>query len=73
MSMFKQTEELKDELETLKLRYNAAKSVSDLYCGWVFAYRQTVAELHLSGRISDELKEEFYKKAAEFYEVWRTK
>lgn len=73
MSILKQKRELEDEVETLKMRYDAAKKVADLYSGWVFAYRQVVTELHLSGKISEDLKEEFYLKAAEYYEVWQSK
>lgn len=71
--IFKRLKWQKEELEKLKVRYDAAKELYSLYCGWTFAYGQTVIELFHRGEITEEQKNKFYQMATEYYDIWQTR
>lgn len=71
-SILKQLQQQKERLESLEQRYRTVKDVSEVYCAWTFAYRQTVIELYKRGEITAEQKELFYKRATEYYDMWQT-
>lgn len=71
--ILKQLKQQKEELENLKTRYKTAQDLNNLYCGWTFAYRQTVIELFQRGEISEEQKNMFYRMATEYYDIWQTR
>lgn len=72
-SLVKQLKEQTEKLTTLKAKYEAVKEINALYCGWTFAYRQTVIELYQRGEITAEQRDLFYKRATEYYNIWLTK
>lgn len=70
-SILKQLKQQKEKLENLKGRYEAVKDLNNVYCGWTFAYRQTVIDLFNRGEITAEQKEMFFKRAIENYSIWQ--
>lgn len=72
-NLVKQLKQQKEELKYLEAKYKTATEISEMYCAWTFAYRQTVIELYQRGEITAEQKDLFYKRATEYYDIWQTR
>lgn len=71
--ILKQLKQQKEELERIKSRYKTSQDLNNLYCGWTFAYRQTVFDMFCRGEITEEQKNLFYRMAEKYYGIWQNR
>lgn len=73
VNIFKQLKQLNEEIERLKIKYESAAIVSNNYCGWMFAYRNAIAEMTKDGVLSKEQSDMLFSKAKKYYDhYWQT-
>lgn len=69
ISIFKQRKELKEELEMMTAKYNAANRVGELYCEELFAYKNAIWELHMQGLIDEETYNRLFSAVEKYRKV----
>lgn len=71
-NIFKRLKELEKEIERLDIKCRAAESVSNNYCGWMFAYRNALAEMTRDGSLTKEQSDQIFSRAKGYYDYWQT-
>lgn len=70
LNIFKQIKQQKEEIERLKIEYDAARQVSKLYCGWTFAYKEAIWTMCQNGAITEDQKNLFFDEASKYHDLW---
>ena len=68
--ILKQLNEQKKENERLKMRCELEQAIAQNYCGWMFAYRNAIAEMTRDGDLTKEQSDMLFGKAKKYYDHW---
>lgn len=71
-SIFKQRQELKDELTAVKMRLGWVEEMNDKYLGVISAYKSAIHKLHSDGVINAEQFQKFYDEVEKYQNMQQT-
>lgn len=72
LDIFERNERVKNEIKWLKIKYEVAEDISNLYCGWTFAYREAICSMFQKGFITEDQKNMFFDEASRYQKMWES-